>query len=120
MAFGVRSQRQSQDAKQVIEEHVRNIAVFPLAIPPLAGPGALTATVLLAGWAAFQPRYLAILVGVIAAVAALGLLVFRGASRLEKGLGTTGSVLLSRLQGVLLSALAVQFVIDGVRVVLGG
>ena len=120
MAFGVRSQRQSQDAKQVIEEHVRNIAVFPLAIPLLAGPGALTATVLLAGRAAFQPIYLAILVGVIAAVAALGLLVFRGASRIEKGLGTTGSVLLSRLQGVLLSALAVQFVVDGIRVVLKG
>ena len=120
MVFGVRSQRQSRDAEQAIEEHVRNIAVFPLAIPLLAGPGALTATVLLAGQAAFQPLYLAILVGVIAAIAALGLLVFRGASRIEKGLGTTGSVLLSRLQGVLLSALAVQFVIDGIRVVLKG
>jgi len=120
MVFGVRSQRQSKDAEQAIEEHVRNIAVFPLAIPLLAGPGALTATVLLAGQAAFRPLYLAMLVGVIAAIAALGLLVFRGASRIEKGLGTTGSVPLSRLQGVLLSALAVQFVIDGIRVVLKG
>src|SRR5215510_6513333 len=94
MVLGVRGERQSRDAEQACEEHVRNIAVFPLAIPLLAGPGALTATVLLAGRAAFQPLYLAILVGVIAAVAALGLLVLRGASRIEKGLGTTGSVLL--------------------------
>jgi multiple antibiotic resistance protein len=120
MVFGVRIERQARDAEQAIEEHVRNIAAFPLAIPLLAGPGALTATVLLAGQAAFRPVYLAILVGVIAAVAALCLLVFRLATRIEKGLGTTGSVLLSRIQGVLLAALAVQYVIDGLRAVLAG
>jgi multiple antibiotic resistance protein len=120
MVFGVRIGRQSRDAEQAIEEHVRNIAAFPLAIPLLAGPGALTATVLLAGQAAFRPLYLAILIGVIAAVAALCLLVFRFATRIERGLGTTGNVLLSRLQGVLLAALAVQYVIDGLRAVLKG
>jgi multiple antibiotic resistance protein len=120
MVFGVRIERQSRDAEQAIEEHVRNIAAFPLAIPLLAGPGALTATVLLAGQAALRPLYLAILIGVIAAVAAVCLLVFRFAPRIERGLGTTGSVLLSRLQGVLLAALAVQYVIDGLRAVLRG
>jgi len=120
MVFGVRIERQARDAEQAIEEHVRNIAAFPLATPLLAGPGALTATVLLAGQAAFRPVYLAILVSVIAAVAALCLLVFRLATRIESGLGTTGSVLLSRLQGVLLAALAVQYVIDGLRAVLTG
>jgi multiple antibiotic resistance protein len=120
MVFGVRIERQSRDAEQAIEEHVRNIAAFPLAIPLLAGPGALAATVLLAGQAAFQPLHLAILIGVIAAVAALCLLVFLCAARIERGLGTTGNVLLSRLQGVLLAALAVQYVIDGLRAVLKG
>ena len=120
MVFGVRIERQSRDAEQAIDEQVSNIAAFPLATPLLAGPGALTATVLLAGQAAFRPLYLAILVGVIAAIAALCLLVFRLATRIERGLGTTGSVLLSRLQGVLLAALAVQYVIDGLRAVLRG
>ena len=120
MVFGVRIERQSRDAEQAVEEYVRNIAAFPLATPLLAGPGALPATVLLAGQAAFRPLYLAILVGVIAAIAALCLLVFRLATRIERGLGTTGSVLLSRLQGVLLAALAVQYVIDGLRAVLTG
>ena len=70
MVLGVRIERQSRDAEQACEEHVRNIAAFPL----LAGPGALTATVLLAGQAAFRPLYVAVMVGVIAAIVALCLL----------------------------------------------
>jgi multiple antibiotic resistance protein len=120
MVFGVRIERQSKDAEQAVEEHVRNIAAFPLAIPLMAGPGALTATVLLSGQAAFRPLYLAILVGVIAGIAALCFIVFLCASAIERGLGTTGNVLLSKLQGVLLAALAVQYVIDGIRAVLAG
>src|SRR5450830_1080989 len=49
MVFGVRIERQSKQAEEAIEEHVRNIAAFPLAIPLMAGPGAITASVLLAG-----------------------------------------------------------------------
>lgn len=120
MVLGVRAGRQSRDAEQAMEEHVRNIAAFPLAIPLLAGPGAITATVLLAGQAASRPLYLVILVGVIAATVTLCLVVFWLASQIAAGLGTTGSMLLSRLQGVLLASLAVQFVIDGLRAVLGG
>ena len=120
MVFGVRIERQSKAAEQAVEEHMRNIAAFPLAIPLMAGPGALTATVLLSGQAAFRPIHLAILIGVIAAIASLCFIVFLGASRIERGLGTTGNVLLSKLQGVLLAALAVQYVIDGIRAVLAG
>src|SRR5581483_6839251 len=50
-------------AEQAIEEHVRNVAAFPLAIPLMAGPGAITATVLLAGQAAARPVWLAVLLG---------------------------------------------------------
>jgi multiple antibiotic resistance protein len=120
MLLGVRAERQSRDAEQAIEEHVRNVAAFPLAIPLLAGPGAITATVLLAGQAALRPLYLAILIGVIAVVVVLCLLVFWLAGRIAGVVGTTGSMVLSRLLGVLLAALAVQFVIDGIRAVLAG
>src|SRR5215472_16185764 len=120
MVLGVRIERQSRDAEQACEEHVRNIAAFPLATPLLAGPGALTATVLLAGQAAFRPLYLATLVGVIIIIVIVCLLAFRLATRIGAALGTTGNMLLSRLQGVLLAALAVQFVIDGLRAVFGG
>jgi MarC family membrane protein len=120
MVFGVRIARQSQEAEEAVEEHVRNIAAFPLAIPLMAGPGAITASVLLAGRAGGDLMRLGTLLGVIAAVLALCFIVFALAARIATLLGTTGNVVLSRLLGVLLAALAVQFVIDGVRAALAG
>lgn len=120
MVFGVRIARQSKAAEQVLEDHVRNIAAFPLAIPLMAGPGAITASVLLAGRADGEPLRLAILLAVIALVLALCFAVFSLAARIAKLIGITGNVVLSRLLGVLLAALAVQYVIDGVRAALAG
>ena len=120
MVFGVRTERQSQQAEQALEEHVRNIAAFPLAIPLMAGPGAITATVLLAGRGGGDPIRLAILLGVIAAALALCFVVFTLAAPIAKLLGTTANTVLSRLLGVLLAALAVQYVIDGARMALAG
>src|SRR5262249_59928544 len=68
MVFGVRTERQTRTAEQALEEHVRNIAVFPLAFPLLAGPGAITATVLLAGQADGRPLMLAALIAVVIGV----------------------------------------------------
>lgn len=118
MVFGSRIDRQSKQAEEAMEEHVRNIAAFPLAIPLMAGPGAITATLLLAGQASGRPVMLAALLGVIVLVVAACLLVFMVATRIERFLGVTGNVVLSRLLGVILAALAVQFVIDGVRTLL--
>lgn len=115
MVFGVRIARQTETAEQAIEEHVRNIAAFPLAIPLMAGPGAITATVLLAGQADRRLLWLGVLMGVIVAVTVACLLTFLAAERIGKLLGITGNVVLSRLLGVILAALAVQYVIDGIR-----
>ena len=120
MVFGVRIERQSQQAEQAIEEHVRNIAAFPLAIPLMAGPGAITATVLLAGRGDGGLLQLAMLLGVIVAVLALCFAAFVLATPIARLMGTTANIVLSRLLGVLLAALAVQYVIDGVRVALAG
>jgi multiple antibiotic resistance protein len=120
MVFGVRIERQSRQAEEAIEEHVRNIAAFPLAIPLMAGPGAITATVLLAGRSGGDPARLAVLLGVIAAVLALCFVVFALAAPIVELLGTTANTVLSRLLGVLLAALAVQYVIDGARMALAG
>jgi multiple antibiotic resistance protein len=120
MVFGLRIERQSQQAEEAVEERVRNIAAFPLAIPLMAGPGAITATVLLAGRTGGEPMRLALLLGVIAVVLAACFVVFMAATRIARLLGVTGNVVLSRLLGVLLAALAVQFVVDGVRAALAG
>jgi multiple antibiotic resistance protein len=120
MVFGLRIARKSKSTKQALEEHVRNIAAFPLAIPLMAGPGAITATVLLAGRGGDNPVQLAMLLAVIVAVLALCLVAFLLAGKIAKLFGVTGNVVLSRLLGVLLAALAVQYVIDGVRAALAG
>ncbi len=119
MVFGVRIERQSQEAEEAVEERVRNVAAFPLAVPLMAGPGAITACVLLAGRADGTAMQLAVLLGVIAVVMAVCLAVFMTAAQIARLMGTTGNVVASRLLGVLLAALAVQYVIDGVRIALG-
>jgi multiple antibiotic resistance protein len=118
--FGVRMRRESQAAEEAVEEHVRNVAAFPLAIPLLAGPGAITATVLLAGRAAGNPLLTGLLLVVVVFVAAACFVAFNLAGRIGRLLGLTGNIVLSRLLGVLLAALAVQFVVDGIRAIWTG
>jgi multiple antibiotic resistance protein len=120
MVLGVRIDRQSKQAEDALEEHVHNIAAFPLAIPLMAGPGAITATLLLAGQAGGHPLSLGALFGVIIAVMAACLAAYLLASRIERLMGVTGNIVLQRLLGVILAALAVQYVIDGGRAALAG
>jgi len=120
MLFGVRMRRESEAAEEAIEEHARDIAAFPLAIPLMAGPGAMTATVLLAGRANGDPVLLGVLLAVAVAVCGACLLSFLLAGRISRLIGNTGNIVLSRLLGVLLAALAVQFVVDGVRAIWTG
>ena len=97
-----------------------NIAAFPLAIPLMAGPGAITATVLLAGHAHGNWLLIGGLLVVIILVAVCCIAAFFFAERISGLLGMTGKIVLARLLGVLLAALAVQYVVDGVRAILGG
>jgi multiple antibiotic resistance protein len=120
MLFGVRIRREGEAAEQAVEEHVRNVAAFPLAIPLMAGPGAITATVLLAGRAGGDLLLTALVLADVVLVAAACFVAFLFAAQIGRLLGLTGNIVLSRLLGVLLAALAVQYVVDGVRSILGG
>jgi multiple antibiotic resistance protein len=120
MVFGVRSRHDGEAAEQAMEERVRNVAAFPLAIPLLAGPGAITATILLAAQADGSVLRLAALIAVVVLVAVSCLVTFLFADPISRLLGLTGNIVLSRLLGVLLAALAVQFVVDGIRAILAG
>jgi multiple antibiotic resistance protein len=121
MIYLHRSDRQAQTASDAVaKDHADDIAAFPLAIPLLAGPGAITATLLLAGRASGDPIRLVILLAIIAVVALLCLVVFRFAAHIARALGRTGNLVLSRLLGIVLAALAVQNVIDGVHFAFGG
>jgi multiple antibiotic resistance protein len=116
MVFGLRSNRKSETAREAIgKEHIVNVAAFPMAIPLLAGPGAITATLLLAGQASAQPAMMAALIGVLAVVTLVSWICLSLAETVDRLLGTLGNAVVSRLLGIILAALAVQFVLDGVR-----
>jgi multiple antibiotic resistance protein len=115
MVFARRTERKYGTMSEALaRDRIRNIAAFPLAIPLLAGPGAITATMLLAGQTGGDPARLAALIAIVAAVMAIAFLCLALAHRLAGLIGVTGNAVLSRLLGVMLAALAVQFVADGV------
>src|SRR6185312_11246086 len=92
--------------------HRNDIAVFPLAFPLLAGPGALTSVVLLMARAG-TPADSALVIGALMAVLVLAFLALRFTDRVTRLLGVTGANVVGRISGVILAALAAQFVLDG-------
>ena len=98
-------------------ERPGDIAVFPLAFPVIAGPGSLSAIVLLMGRVDGWPNRAGI-IGMLAICLALTFLAMLAAERLANWLGKTGSDVVGRISGVLLAALAVQFVLDGLHAAL--
>jgi multiple antibiotic resistance protein len=115
MIFEKRQDRKEKTADMAVtKDLIRNIAAFPLAIPLISGPGAISATVLLSGTFR-EPTAKALLVAIIAVCLGLTFLVFLLADRVDRFLGETGRSILTRLLGVLLAALAVQFVADGIK-----
>ncbi len=120
MVFERRNERKQNTADTAItKDHIQNVAAFPLAIPLMAGPGALTATMLLAGRAGGDPLQLAMLIAIAGVVVLACTVCFLLATPISRMLGVTGNVVLTRLLGVILAAMAVQFVVDGVRAAAG-
>lgn len=112
--MGVRSKsvREQEEAS-----YENDVAVFPLAIPLLAGPGAITTVLLYAGGRGAGETGLLILVLLFVLLLALAAMLL--ATRVMELFGETGANVLSRVLGVLLAALAVQFILDGVKTSLG-
>lgn len=119
MIYGQRQERREETTSSAIAERAANLAVFPLAIPLLAGPGTISATVLLSsqfassgdasGWIGTFS-----LVAVIAVLMMITAGFLITAELLDKYIGNTGKLVLTRLLGVLLAALSVQYIADGV------
>jgi multiple antibiotic resistance protein len=115
MVFEKRNDRKEKSADVAItRDHIHNIAAFPLAIPLIAGPGAISATVLLSGSFPTIAGQVALLLIILAGIV-ITWLVFHLAERVDGFLGQTGRSILTRLLGVILAALAVQFVADGIK-----
>ena len=115
MVFEKRQPRREKQVEEAVhDDHVRDISVFPLAIPLIAGPGSISAIVLLSG-TFNEPVERAALTGIIAACLLITLGALLIADRLNAMIPHSTRSLISRLLGLILAALAVQFVADGVR-----
>ena len=115
MVFEKRTERRNDRADKVREdpEH-EDVSVFPMAMPMLAGPGAIASIMLLAGNAKGVEGTLVVLAA-LATVLVLTLMALLAASPLMRVFGDKVEAVVTRLLGVLLAALATQYVIDGLR-----
>lgn len=112
--------RQSGGASTIHEEEVeastkQDITVFPLATPLIAGPGAIGAAILLMTNSKGELVLQLTVICALLAILVFTLLALLIASQIQKFLGVTGQNVISRILGVLLSALAVQFIFDGIK-----
>ncbi|MDQ4127786.1 MAG: MarC family protein [Actinomycetota bacterium] len=109
--------RASTVREQEEESYQQDISVFPLAIPLLAGPGAITTVLLYTGGSnTIQVALFTVVLLLVLLLTLASLLLAPSVMRL---FGETGANVLSRVLGVLLAALAVQFVLDGLKTSLG-
>ncbi|WP_310619848.1 MarC family protein [Flexibacterium corallicola] len=114
MVFELRQKRKAESAEKVADTHdLSHVAVFPLAIPLISGPASISAVILLEQQADGMTGLLA-LVAVLFLVLLSVFVMFLAASKLERILGPTAQMIITRLFGVLLAALSVQFVADGI------
>jgi multiple antibiotic resistance protein len=115
MVFARPSGTRSTSSEQEEAKRREDISVFPLAFPFIAGPGALATILLAVGEVDAKPLLLAGFLGVVGLVLIICWVLMLATPRLMKVLGVTGANVVSRLSGVILAALAVQFIVDGIR-----
>jgi multiple antibiotic resistance protein len=113
MLFARRPGTKQTDAEQKEATQIENPAVFPLAVPMIAGPGTIATVLLLIDLTHYQPAALAIVFFAFVAALLVTWLCMRGASLLLRFIGNTGVNVVTRLLGIILAALAVQFVLNG-------
>ncbi|WP_305041869.1 MarC family protein [Geoalkalibacter sp.] len=119
MIYGRVSGTETSPRERRLAAAKEDISITPLAIPLLAGPGAIATVLIFAGKAQGATDYLALLLG-SAAVFFLSYFFLRQADRLMHWIGILGSTILTRIMGLVLAFLAVQYVIDGISAVWGG
>ncbi len=114
MVFEKRTQRREDRAQKIIDTpEVEDVSVFPMAMPMIAGPGSITTVMLLMARAEGLQERLVVL-SAMAAVLVLALAALLAAGPLMSVLGQKVEGVITRLLGVVLAALAVQFVVDGI------
>lgn len=115
MVFEKRTQRREERAQKINDmPEIEDVSIFPMAMPMIAGPGSIASVMLLFAQNEGMERSLVIL-GALALVLIITLVALIAASPLMRLLGHQTEAIITRLLGVLLAAMAAQFVIDGLR-----
>jgi len=119
MVFEKRTERREDRAAKVAQSpEVEDVSIFPMAMPMIAGPGSI-ASVMLMMSRNHGFEKVAVVLAALATILALTLAALLAAGPLMRLLGARIEAVITRILGVLLGALAVQFVIDGIRISLG-
>lgn len=119
MVFEKRTERREDRAQKIIETpEIEDVSVFPMAMPMIAGPGSIASVMLLMSQNEGLDRSIVVL-SALGAVLVLTLLALVAAGPIMRVLGSQAEAVITRLLGVLLAALAAQFIIDGLRVSFG-
>ena len=117
MVFEKRTERREDRAEKLKAEPAVDVSVFPMAMPMIAGPGSIASVMLLMSHAEDYREQLVVF-GALGVILVLTLLALLAAGPLMRIVGAKIEAVISRLLGVLLAALATQFVIDGIRAAL--
>lgn len=105
----------SANGHTIPDEEADDISIFPMSIPFLSGPGAIASVMLLMGKFEDNLAMQASVIGVVAVVMAIAFVFFLASNMVAKRLSPTVATVVSRLLGMILAALAVQFIIDGIK-----
>lgn len=103
---------ETRTTKEEEKEQHDDVGLIPLGLPLLSGPGAIAAVMVLAGQAESTTSRVAVHVAILG-IGVSAFLILRSATFVGKFLGTTGIRIIGRLMGLILAAIAIQFVIDG-------
>jgi multiple antibiotic resistance protein len=114
MMRGKQSETRATPEEQVEAEAKQDIAIIPMGLPLLSGPGAIATVMVLVGKATTWPERFAVYTAIVA-VSLLTFVVLRSAAMVSRVLGRTGINLIGRIMGLILAATAIQFVLDGIR-----
>lgn len=115
MVFEKRTQRREERAREIRETpEIEDVSIFPMAMPMLAGPGSIASVMLMVS-RSDTPQELLVVLGALAAVLLITLVALLAAGPLMRLVGEKIEAVITRLLGVLLAALAAQFVVDGLK-----
>jgi multiple antibiotic resistance protein len=116
LLYGRTTGTQMSSREERLAEEKGDITVTPLAIPLLAGPGAIATTLVFAGRANNMLAFATLIAGA-AIVFAVAYMIFHWAEKLAGVIGTLGMKIITRTMGLLLAFIAVQYVIDGIQTI---